>query len=105
MTREMPEGLIRGSDLDRQSVAAARANLREIPATRGVAVERKDFRELPGIPGRHDRLQPALRRPRRRIGKARGSCTRNSGIFSSSAARARPPMSSAATWNWSPPSA
>jgi len=51
MTREMPEGLIRGSDLDRQSVAAARANLREIPATRGVAVERKDFRELPGIPG------------------------------------------------------
>ena len=51
LTREMPEGLIRGSDLDRQSVAAARANLREIPATRGVAVERKDFRELPGIPG------------------------------------------------------
>jgi putative N6-adenine-specific DNA methylase len=51
MTREMPDGLIRGSDLERQSVAAARANLREIPATRGVAVERKDFRELPGIPG------------------------------------------------------
>jgi putative N6-adenine-specific DNA methylase len=51
MTREMPEGLIRGSDLDRQAVAAARANLREIPLTRGVAVERKDFRDLPGIPG------------------------------------------------------
>ena len=51
MTREMPEGLIRGSDLDRQAVAAARGNLREIPGTRGVAVERKDFRELPGIPG------------------------------------------------------
>lgn len=51
MTREMPEGLVRGSDLDRQSVAAARANLREVPGTRGVAVERKDFRELPGIPG------------------------------------------------------
>ena len=51
MIREMPEGLIRGSDSERQSVAAARANLREIPGTRGVAVERKDFRELPGIPG------------------------------------------------------
>ncbi len=51
MTREMPEGLIRGSDLERQSVAAARANLREIPGTRGVAVERKDFRELAEIPG------------------------------------------------------
>jgi putative N6-adenine-specific DNA methylase len=49
--REMPEGLIRGSDLERQAVAAARSNLREIPGTRGVAVERKDFRDLPGIPG------------------------------------------------------
>jgi putative N6-adenine-specific DNA methylase len=51
MTRELPEGLIRGSDLDRQAVAAARANLREVPGTRGVAVERKDFHDLPGIPG------------------------------------------------------
>lgn len=51
MTREMPEGLIRGSDIDRQAVAAARADLREIPGTRGIAVERKDFRDLPGIPG------------------------------------------------------
>ncbi len=49
--RTMPAGLIRGSDLDRLSVAAARENLREIPGTRGVAVERKDFRDLPGIPG------------------------------------------------------
>jgi putative N6-adenine-specific DNA methylase len=49
--RDMPEGLIRGSDLDRQAVTAARRNLREIPGTRGVSVERKDFRDLPGIPG------------------------------------------------------
>jgi putative N6-adenine-specific DNA methylase len=51
MNREMPEGLVRGSDLDRQAVAAARANLREIPGSRGVEVERKDFHDLPGIPG------------------------------------------------------
>lgn len=49
--RELPEGLIRGSDSDRQAVAASRENLREIPGTRGVAVERKDFRDLPGIAG------------------------------------------------------
>jgi putative N6-adenine-specific DNA methylase len=49
--REMPDGLIRGSDLERQAVSAARSNLREIPGTRGIAVERKDFRNLPGIPG------------------------------------------------------
>ena len=49
--REMPEGLIRGSDLERQAVSAARSNLREIPGTRGIAVERRDFRDLPGIPG------------------------------------------------------
>jgi putative N6-adenine-specific DNA methylase len=49
--RGMPEGLIRGSDLERQAVSAARDNLREIPGTRGIAVERKDFRDLPGIPG------------------------------------------------------
>ena len=66
--REMPEGLIRGSDLERQAVAAARSNLREIPGTRGIAVERKDFRDLPGIPGCHDHLQPALRHARRRPG-------------------------------------
>ena len=51
LRRALPEGLIRGSDLDRRSVAAARENLREIPGTRGVAVERKDFRDLPGLPG------------------------------------------------------
>ena len=48
MIREMPAGLIRGSDLDRQAVAATRTNLREIPGTRGVTVERKDFQDLPG---------------------------------------------------------
>jgi putative N6-adenine-specific DNA methylase len=47
--RGLPDGLIRGSDCDRQAVAAARENLREIPGTRGVAVERKDFRDLAGI--------------------------------------------------------
>jgi len=47
--RAMPEGLIRGSDSDRQTMDAARRNLREIPGTRGVPLERKDFRELPGI--------------------------------------------------------
>ncbi|MDD8012224.1 MAG: THUMP domain-containing protein [Acidobacteriota bacterium] len=47
--RMLPEGLIRGSDSDRQAVSAARENLREIPGTRGVAVERRDFHDLPGI--------------------------------------------------------
>jgi putative N6-adenine-specific DNA methylase len=47
--RPLPEGLIRGSDTDRQAIAAARNNLREIPATRGVPLERKDFRELPEV--------------------------------------------------------
>jgi len=49
--REMPEQLIRGSDSDRQAIDAARHNLREIPGTRGVPLERKDFRDLPGITG------------------------------------------------------
>jgi putative N6-adenine-specific DNA methylase len=49
--REMPELLIRGSDSDRQAMDAARRNLREIPGTRGVPLERKDFRDLPGITG------------------------------------------------------
>jgi putative N6-adenine-specific DNA methylase len=47
--RAMPEGLIRGSDSDRQTMDAARRNLREIPGTRGLPLERKDFRELLGI--------------------------------------------------------
>ena len=47
--REMPEQLIRGSDSDHQAIDAARSNLREIPGTRGIPVERKDFRDLPGI--------------------------------------------------------
>jgi putative N6-adenine-specific DNA methylase len=51
LRRPLPDGLIRGSDCDRQAVAAARENLRQIPGTRGVAVERKDFRDLPGVPG------------------------------------------------------
>ena len=49
--REMPEQLIRGSDSDRQAIDAARHNLREIPGTRGVPLERNDFRDLPGITG------------------------------------------------------
>ncbi len=47
--RPLPDGLIRGNDIDRQAVAAARDNLREIPGTRGIQVERKDFHDLPGI--------------------------------------------------------
>ncbi|HUU05203.1 MAG TPA: THUMP domain-containing protein [Patescibacteria group bacterium] len=47
--REMPELLIRGSDSDRQAIDAARRNLREIPGSRGVPLDRKDFRDLPGI--------------------------------------------------------
>jgi putative N6-adenine-specific DNA methylase len=47
--RPLPDGLIRGSDSDRQAMDAARRNLREITGTRGVPLERKDFRELPEI--------------------------------------------------------
>jgi putative N6-adenine-specific DNA methylase len=47
--RPLPDGLIRGSDSDRQAMAAARRNLREIAGTRGLPLERKDFRELPEI--------------------------------------------------------
>ncbi|HSQ35382.1 MAG TPA: THUMP domain-containing protein, partial [Candidatus Binatia bacterium] len=39
--REIPVGLIRGSDIDRQSIDAARRNLREIPGTRDVPLQRK----------------------------------------------------------------
>ena len=49
--REMPERLVGGSDSDRQAIDAARRNLREIPGSRGVPLERKDFRDLPGITG------------------------------------------------------
>jgi len=47
--RPLPDKLICGSDSDRQAMDAARSNLREIPGTRGVPLERKDFRELAGI--------------------------------------------------------
>jgi putative N6-adenine-specific DNA methylase len=49
--RALPPDLVRGSDIDRQAVAAARENLAEIPGSRGVTVERRDFRELAGIAG------------------------------------------------------
>jgi len=47
--REVPEGLIQGSDADRQAIDAARNNLRELPGSRGVPLLRKDFRTLPGF--------------------------------------------------------
>jgi putative N6-adenine-specific DNA methylase len=47
--REVPPGLIHGSDADRQAIDAARCNLRQIPGSRGVELQRKDFRDLPGI--------------------------------------------------------
>jgi putative N6-adenine-specific DNA methylase len=47
--RAVPQGLIHGSDADRQAIDAARGNLRLLPGSRGVALQRKDFRALPGI--------------------------------------------------------
>ena len=47
--RPLPDRLIRGSDSDRQAMDAARRNLSELPGSRGVPLERKDFRELPDI--------------------------------------------------------
>jgi putative N6-adenine-specific DNA methylase len=47
--RPLPDHLLGGSDIDRQAVSAARRNLREIPGSRGVGLEKKDFRDVPEI--------------------------------------------------------
>ena len=46
---EVPVGLVRGSDLDRDAVKASRTNLRRVPGGGEVQLSRVDFRELPGV--------------------------------------------------------
>ena len=49
--RAVPAGLIRGSDLDRQAVAAARTNLNLLPGGKAIEVRRAAFVELAPIEG------------------------------------------------------
>jgi putative N6-adenine-specific DNA methylase len=50
-TRALPEGLISGSDLSPDAVAAARANSRLLPQGEHIALTRADFRNLTGLGG------------------------------------------------------
>ena len=47
--RELPQGLIAGSDVSAQAVRAARTNLMGIHYGNNVSVERADFRKLPAL--------------------------------------------------------
>jgi len=49
--RELPQGLIAGSDLSKEAVDAARINIMGLNYGKNVKVERADFRELPAIEG------------------------------------------------------
>jgi len=47
--RELPKGLIAGSDVSAEAVSAARTNLMGLHYGNNVSVERADFRELPAL--------------------------------------------------------
>jgi putative N6-adenine-specific DNA methylase len=49
--RELPQGLIAGSDVSAQAVGAARTNLMGLHYGNNVSVERADFRKLPALEG------------------------------------------------------
>ncbi|HEX5131320.1 MAG TPA: THUMP domain-containing protein [Candidatus Krumholzibacteria bacterium] len=49
--RELPAGLIRGSDADETAVRAARANLARLPGGRAVKLERRRFEDVEQIEG------------------------------------------------------
>jgi len=49
--RELPPGMIAGSDVSAEAVGAARTNLMELNFGSNVSVERADFRELPAVEG------------------------------------------------------
>ena len=49
--RELPQGLIAGSDLSKEAVHAARINIMGLNYGKNVRVERADFRQLPAIEG------------------------------------------------------
>ena len=50
--RPLPPGLITGSDIAAEAVAAARANLGRLPYGSGVRIDRRDFKRLEGLPDR-----------------------------------------------------
>jgi putative N6-adenine-specific DNA methylase len=49
--RELPKGLIAGSDVSAEAVSAARVNLMGLRYGNNVSVERADFRKLPTLEG------------------------------------------------------
>jgi len=49
--RELPQGLIAGSDVSAEAVSAARTNLMGLHYGNNVSVERADFRKLPDLEG------------------------------------------------------
>ncbi|RPJ74901.1 MAG: class I SAM-dependent RNA methyltransferase [Desulfobacteraceae bacterium] len=50
--RPLPPGLIAGSDIAGEAVAAARTNLSRLPHGSGISVARLDFRRMEGLPDR-----------------------------------------------------
>ena len=56
--RPLPAGLIAGSDVDAEAVAAARANLSSLPGGQDVRLETRDFRALRSLPDRTIVLNP-----------------------------------------------
>jgi len=50
--RELPQGLIAGSDVSAEAVSAARINLMGLHHGNNVRIERADFRKLPALEGR-----------------------------------------------------
>ncbi|MEN8222373.1 MAG: class I SAM-dependent RNA methyltransferase [Acidobacteriota bacterium] len=48
-TREIPEGLISGSDIDKINVRAARQNMNEVQGGENIKITRSDFREIEAI--------------------------------------------------------
>jgi len=49
--RELPKGLIAGSDVDRQAIDAARAGCRVLPGGEGIKFSNARFQDLPGLEG------------------------------------------------------
>ncbi len=48
--REIPDGLIAGSDMEKGAVAAARTNLNGLPGGKSIRIEQKPFEEIEGLP-------------------------------------------------------
>lgn len=50
--RPLPESLLEGGDISAAAVRAARANFRALPGGRSIHLDRRDFRDIPGLEDR-----------------------------------------------------